>query len=136
MLCTPRDGSAMVAQAGDDIVVVDGGMVNVPGPVDLHFKPGFLQGKAHVCMAGTMPLTRDSRPEDDTVGEEISLERVKEISRLAHFHCFGLNGFRPFEREVIEAQIRNVRGKARRVGTGPADLSGQAREAKWAKPVC
>ena len=33
----PRDVSAMVARARDDILVIDGGMVDVPGPVDFHF---------------------------------------------------------------------------------------------------
>ena len=33
----PRDVSAMVAAARDDILVIDGGMVDVPGPVDFHF---------------------------------------------------------------------------------------------------
>ncbi len=47
----PRDASAMVTPARDDILVVDGGMVNVPGPVDLHFKFGFPPGKEHASMA-------------------------------------------------------------------------------------
>ncbi len=33
----PRDVSAMVARVRDDILVIDGGMVDVPGPVDFHF---------------------------------------------------------------------------------------------------
>jgi predicted amino acid dehydrogenase len=37
----PRDVSAMVAAARDDILVIDGGMVDVPGPVDFHFNFGF-----------------------------------------------------------------------------------------------
>jgi len=40
----PRDASAMVARARDDILVNDGGMVNVPGPVDFHFNFGFPPG--------------------------------------------------------------------------------------------
>jgi hypothetical protein len=28
-----------------DILLVDGGMVDVPGPVNFHFKPGFLQAR-------------------------------------------------------------------------------------------
>ncbi|HVN15194.1 MAG TPA: hypothetical protein VMT73_05585, partial [Anaerolineales bacterium] len=36
----PRDVSAMVAAARDDILVIDGGMVDVPGPVNFQFNFG------------------------------------------------------------------------------------------------
>ena len=52
----PRDVSAMVASARDDILVIDGGMVDVPGSVDFHFNFGFPPGKAYACMAETMIL--------------------------------------------------------------------------------
>ena len=128
----PRDVSAMVAQARDDILVIDGGMVNVPGPVDFHFNFGFPPGKAYACMAETMTLALEGRFEDFTVGKEISLRRVNEIATLAYKHGFRLSGFRSFEREVTEAQIDRVRRIARRSGAG---ISGRSQEAKWAKPA-
>ncbi len=33
----PRDVFAMVAAVRNDILVIDGGMVDVPGPVNFHF---------------------------------------------------------------------------------------------------
>jgi fatty aldehyde-generating acyl-ACP reductase len=109
----PRDVSAMVAAVRDDILVIDGGMVDVPGPVDFHFNFGFPPGKAYACMAETITLALEGRFEDYTVGRDISLERVQEISALAEKHGFRLSGFRSFEREVTEAQIENVRRKAK-----------------------
>ena len=110
----PRDVSAMVAAVRDDILVIDGGMVDVPGPVDFHFNFGFPEGKAYACMAETIALALEGRFEDYTVGREITLERVREITAIAERHGFRLSGFRSFEREVTEEQIEAVRRNARR----------------------
>ena len=109
----PRDVSAMVAASRNDILVLDGGMVDVPGPVNFHFNFGFPAGKAYACMAETMALALEGRFEDYTVGKEISLERVREITAMAEKHGFRLSGFRSFEREVSEEQIETVRRNAR-----------------------
>ena len=110
----PRDVSAMVASSRDDILVIDGGMVDVPGPVNFHFNFGFPEGKAYACMAETIALALEGRFEDYTVGKDITMERVTEISDIAERHGFRLSGFRSFEREVTEAQIEAVRRNARR----------------------
>jgi fatty aldehyde-generating acyl-ACP reductase len=110
----PRDVSAMVAAVRDDILVIDGGMVDVPGSVDFHFNFGFPPGKAYACMAETIALALEGRFEDYTVGKEITLERVQEITAIAARHGFRMSGFRSFEREVTEEQIEVVRRNARK----------------------
>jgi predicted amino acid dehydrogenase len=108
----------MVARVRDDILVIDGGMVDVPGPVDFHFNFGFPSGKAYACMAETIALALEGRFEDYTLGKHITRERVEEIGAMARKHGFRLSGFRSFEREVTPQQIEAVR-----------------RNAKMAKPV-
>jgi fatty aldehyde-generating acyl-ACP reductase len=110
----PRDVSAMVAAVRDDILVIDGGMVDVPGPVDFHFNFGFPAGKAYACMVETIALALEGRFEDYTVGRDITLERVQEITAIAERHGFRMSGFRSFEREVTEEQIEAVRQNARK----------------------
>jgi predicted amino acid dehydrogenase len=110
----PRDVSAMVAAVRDDILVIDGGMVDVPGPVDFHFNFGFPAGKAYACMAETIALALDGRFEDYTLGKHLTRERVEEIDRIAKKHGFRLSGFRSFEREVTPEQIEVVRRNAKR----------------------
>ena len=105
----PRDVSAMVAAERDDILVIDGGMVDIPGLVDFHFSFGFPEGKAYACMAETMALALEGRFEDYTLGKDISRERVDEITAIAKKHGFRLSGFRSFEKEVTDAQIEAVR---------------------------
>ena len=110
----PRDVSAMVAAVRDDILVIDGGMVDVPGPVDFHFNFGFPAGKAYACMAETIALALDGKFEDYTLGKHLTRERVEEIDRIAKKHGFRLSGFRSFEKEVTPEQIEVVRQNAKR----------------------
>jgi predicted amino acid dehydrogenase len=109
----PRDVSAMVAAARDDILVIDGGMVDVPGPVDFHFNFGFPPGKAYACMAETIALALEGRFEDYTLGKHLTRERVEEIDKMAKKHGFRLSGFRSFEREITPQQIETVRRNAK-----------------------
>ncbi len=109
----PRDVSAMVAAVRDDILVIDGGMVDVPGDVNFHFNFGFPEGKVYACMAETIALALEGRFEDYTVGREITIERVKDITAIAGKHGFRMSGFRSFEREVTNEQIEIVKQNAR-----------------------
>ncbi len=110
----PRDVARRVAEVRDDVLVIDGGMVEVPGPVDFGFNFGFPPGKAYACMAETMALALEGRYEDYSVGEQITLAQVEEIGALAARHGFRLSGCRSFERAVTAAQIAAVRERARR----------------------
>jgi fatty aldehyde-generating acyl-ACP reductase len=109
----PRDVAARVASARNDVLVIDGGMVEMPGNVNFNFDFGFPSGKAYACMAETMALTLEGIFEDYTVGKDITLHRVKEISEIAKRHGFKISGFRSFEREVTPQQIKKVRQLAR-----------------------
>jgi len=112
----PRDVSAMVARVRDDILVIDGGMVDVPGPVDFHFNFGFPPGKAYACMAETIALALEGRFEDYTLGKHITRARVEEIGSIARKHGFRLSGFRSFEKEVTPQQIEAVQRNAKKAG--------------------
>ena len=108
----PRDVSRRVAQERDDVLVIEGGMVAVPGPVDFGFDFGFPPRMAFACMAETMALALEQRYESYTLGRSLTLARVAEIDRIADRHGFKLGGFRSFERAVSEAEIDLVRRRA------------------------
>jgi predicted amino acid dehydrogenase len=113
----PRDVSAMVATSRDDILVIDGGMVDVPGTVDFHFNFGFPPGKVYACMAETIALALEGRFEDYTLGNQITRQRVDEIGTIARKHGFRLSGFRSFEQEVTSQQIEEVRRNAKKANS-------------------
>jgi fatty aldehyde-generating acyl-ACP reductase len=108
----PRDVSARVERARSDVLVIEGGMVEVPGPVDFGFNFGFPPGKSYACMAETMALALEGRYEDYSVGKNISLDQVAEIGEIATRHGFRLSGFRSFERAVTDEHIDTVRERA------------------------
>lgn len=110
----PRDVSVRVAAARDDVLVIEGGMVDVPGGPDFHFDFGFPPGKSYACMAETIALALEGRLEDYTVGKEIERWRVEEIGSMAEKHGFRLSGFRSFEHAVTEEHIERVKEKALR----------------------
>ncbi len=112
----PRDVSHRVAATRDDVLVIDGGMVEVPGPVDFHFDFGFPSGKAYACMAETMALALEGRFENYTLGKNITRRQVEEITTLAEKHGFQLSGFRSFEKAVSAEHIETVRQRARARG--------------------
>jgi fatty aldehyde-generating acyl-ACP reductase len=108
----PRDVSVQVAAERDDVLVIEGGMVEVPGPVDFHFDFGFPPKKSYACMAETMALALEGRYEDFTIGKDIDVNRAREIGEIARRHGFRLSGFRSFEKAVTQEQIDLVRERA------------------------
>ena len=105
----PRDVSRQVAQRRNDVLVIEGGMVEVPGQPDFHFDFGFPPKMAYACMAETMILALAQRYESFSVGKVLSLDRVKEIDQLAKQHGFKLGGFRSFEKPVTERDIEVIK---------------------------
>lgn len=114
----PRDVSWRVARERDDVLVVEGGVVAVPGQVDFGFDFGFPKNTAYACMCETMLLALEDRKECYTVGKTVTVEQVREMSELAKKHGFRLAGFRSFEREVPAEEIDRIRANARRRRSG------------------
>jgi len=118
----PRDVSRQTAAERNDVLIVEGGMVEVPGPVDFAFDFGFPPGKAYACMAETMILALEGRYESFSLGKDIQLQRVEEIARLGEKHGFRLAGFRSFEKAVTEEQIGRIRSSTQQIRAGSGQL--------------
>jgi fatty aldehyde-generating acyl-ACP reductase len=124
----PRDVSGRVAKERKDVLVIEGGCVQVPGQMRLpkvdkngvelpnasEFSFGFPQGTAYACMSETMMLALDQSYESFTLGKTVSVEQAEAMWRLADKHGFQLAGFRSFEEAVTEKTIANVRRAAGR----------------------
>jgi fatty aldehyde-generating acyl-ACP reductase len=108
----PRDVSVRVAKEREDVLVIEGGVIEVPGDVEFGFDFGFPPKMAYACMSETMMLALEERAEDYTIGKHVSVEQAREMSALAAKHGFRLAGFRSFEKEVTPEHIRRVREAA------------------------
>ena len=110
----PRDVSKQVAEQRPDVLVIEGGVVEVPGDVDFHFNFGFPPKTAYACMAETMMLALEERYESYTLGRDLTVEQVREMGTLGAKHGFKIAGFRSFEKQVTDEYIEGVRRAAAR----------------------
>ncbi|MDE2125404.1 MAG: shikimate dehydrogenase [Armatimonadetes bacterium] len=133
----PRDVSVRVARERNDVLVIEGGVVKVPGEMTTprpdkpgaQFSFGFPPGTAYACMSETMMLALERRYECFTLGKEVSVEQVEQTDAMAARHGFELAGFRSFERAVTPEEIERVRRNAAAHPAGRADSTAARGEA-------
>jgi predicted amino acid dehydrogenase len=121
----PRDVSVRVAKERQDVLVIEGGVVSVPGDVNFGIDFGFPAQTAYACMSETMLLALENRPEHYTLGKDVSEEQVEEMLALAKKHGFMLAGFRSFEKAVGQEAIDRAK-EARRKGSSSSMPKGRA----------
>jgi fatty aldehyde-generating acyl-ACP reductase len=105
----PRSISQQVARLREDVLIIEGGLIEIPGDVQFNFNFGYPPKLALACMAETMILTLERKWENYTLGRDLTIDQVENIGQLAEKHGFKLAGFRSFERPVAEEQIKRVR---------------------------
>jgi len=110
----PRNVSRLVYERRDDVLVIDGGVIEVPGDPQFGFDFGFPPRMVEACMAETMVLALEGRYEHFTIGKEISVPRVEEMAALARRHGFRMSGFRRFERAIGDEEVERIRATAAR----------------------
>jgi len=109
----PRNVSRRVYERRNDVLVIDGGVIEIPGEVDFGFDFGFPPRMTEACVAETILLALERRYENFTLGRDITLAQVEEIAALARRHGFRLSGFRRFERAIGEDEVARIRQAAR-----------------------
>ncbi len=115
----PRTLSGVVQKERPDVLVIDGGVIQVPGAdADMGLDFGFPPKMVEACMAETMILALEGRLEPFTLGPEISPDKVGEIHRLGARHGFRLAGLRRFERAIADSEVQAIR----RLATGSAPV--------------
>ncbi len=110
----PRDVSRQVVEERNDVLVIEGGLVRMPGEVDFGFDYGLPSHLTFGCMAETMILTLEGRFENFSIGRDLTMEQVEEIANLGRQHGFHLDGFRSFDRAISDTEIEGIKRKAHR----------------------
>lgn len=108
----PRNVSREVSLVRNDVLVIEGGVISLPGNVEFNFDFGFPKNTSYACMAETMLLALDGRYENFSLGRNLDIEKIKLISQLADKHDFKLAGFRNFERAISNEQIWEIKRNA------------------------
>lgn len=110
----PRRAKALFSGARDDVLVIDGGLVKVPGGFDTDLDLGLGKGVALASMAEPVILAMEERFDDYTLGKEVAVERVLEIDRLATKHGFRFAALRAGGLPVPPAAVAAIRARAGR----------------------
>ena len=109
----PRDVSVRVGKERPDVLVIEGGVISVPGNVNFNFSFGFPAKTAYACMSETMMLALEGRAESFTLGKDVTVAQVEETLRLAEKHGFELADFRAFEKAVDPEAMARARAARR-----------------------
>ncbi|HET6760450.1 MAG TPA: hypothetical protein VFH13_00040, partial [Gemmatimonadaceae bacterium] len=120
----PRNVSRRVYERRNDVLVMDGGVIEVPGEPDFGLDFGLPARMVEACMAETIILALERRYENFTLGKDVSLAKVEEISALARKHGFKLSGFRRFERAIGDEEVERIKSAARK--KTPLDVAAES----------
>lgn len=105
----PRDVAHNVNGQRNDVLVIEGGIVGIPGDVNFNFNFGVDGPNAYACMAETMLLTLESKFTNYSLGPEIKISKVKEIKNIAQKHGFKLAGLRSYGSLLTEEKIKEIK---------------------------
>jgi hypothetical protein len=101
-LSRPANVSTKVAAARPDTLVIDGGIVAVPGCPHLgNF--GLEPGLSYACMGETMMLALDGHLRNTSLGTDLAPDTLRLLQASAERHGFRVAQFRSFGRPLGEA---------------------------------
>ena len=99
----PPNVSEDVDEARPDVLVIDGGVIEVPGLPSLGWDFGFEEGLAYACMAETMMLALEKNYKHYSLGSSgVNLETILQTRYWALEHGFKLAAFRSFNRPLSD----------------------------------
>ncbi|MDH7479149.1 MAG: shikimate dehydrogenase [Syntrophomonadaceae bacterium] len=102
-IARPREVSERIASLRNDVLVFDGGLLEVPGEVDFGFSFGLPAPLTYPCIAETMVLTLEGRYENYSLGNMLEADKIVEIYQIAQRYGFRLAALR-FNEQVLEPE--------------------------------
>ncbi|MCL6610501.1 MAG: shikimate dehydrogenase [Peptococcaceae bacterium] len=109
LLAGPRRPAVRPVRPRDDVLVMEGGVVKVPGDVCYSFDPVLPPGTACPAMAETMILALEGNCGDFSPGGPATVRQVEKIAALAKKHGFKLAGFKSYGRFLAPAEVEKIK---------------------------
>jgi len=104
----PPNVSRQVERERPDVLVLDGGVIEVPGRPWFGWDFGYEQGLAYACMSETMMLALEQDYRHTSLGSDLTPESMLRMRDLAERHGFRLAGLRSFDRPVTDARWQEL----------------------------
>lgn len=109
----PADVSPEVLKQRDDVLVLEGGLVELPDTVCFGQNLGYREGIALACLSETVMLAMEADWRDYSIGSQLPLETMEYMRSLAIKHGFSLAGLKMGNRELYDREIERISKNAR-----------------------
>lgn len=120
----PGDVAHEVLVQRDDVLILEGGLVELPDSVSFGPNMGYPPGVALACLSETILLALAGHYQDCSIGSRIPLEDVEMLRGLALKHGFKLAALRLKDRELSFEEVEAIRERACRKKEKKAQIAG------------
>lgn len=96
----PANVSQKVENERPDVLVIDGGIIEIPGRPNWGWNFGCDTGLAFACMSETFLLALEKQYESKSLGSDLNLSDISYFKQCAQKHGFKLAGLRSFDRPL------------------------------------
>lgn len=104
----PADVAPEVYKQRDDVLILEGGLVQYPEPIAFGPNLGYRDGVNLACLSETVLLALEGDFRDCSIGSKLSLETLEYMRMLGKKHGFGLAGLMMNEREITDEEIEKI----------------------------
>lgn len=106
----PSNVSPDIRDMRPDVMLFDGGIIEIPGRPYLGWNFGFEHGLAFACMAETIMLALEQHYEHTSIGTDLNLETIDLLRNLSKEHNFKVAEFRwgnkPYSPKKLEQLLK------------------------------
>ncbi len=104
----PADGAPDTISARSDVLILEGGLVQLPDQVSFGSNLGYRDGVTLACLSETMLLALEGDYQDYSIGNNLSLSTITYLRDLAAKHGFGLAGLKMGNDELDDEDIAAI----------------------------
>ncbi|MEA1962113.1 MAG: aminotransferase class III-fold pyridoxal phosphate-dependent enzyme [Bacillota bacterium] len=104
----PADVAPEVYAQRDDVLILEGGLVQYPDNICFGPNLGYRDGVNLACLSETVLLAMEGDCQDTSIGNKLSLETVHHLRELARRHGLSLAGLKMGNREITDADIDEI----------------------------
>ena len=111
------------AQLRPDILIIHAGKFRMPGEPKFEFDFGLPDRLIHPSFVEAAVLAIEERFQDFSVGNELSVEKLREIITLTHKHGFVMDGLRSYDQILSKQEIEERRQEAEKLKQNPEQMT-------------
>lgn len=104
----PADVAPETMTKRDDVLILEGGLVQLPDQVAFGPNLGYRDGVSLACLSETILLALEGDYRDYSIGMRLDLDTVEYLRELGKKHGFSLAGLKMGNREISDSEIELI----------------------------